>query len=54
MGYSNLQQLAAADVQTIVETAAALTGSTCWKNSPQAKAAIQDAITAAARAVLEC
>lgn len=54
MGYSNLQQLAAADVQTIVETAAALTGSTCWKNSPQAKAAIQAAITAAARAVLEC
>lgn len=49
MGYSNLQQLAAADVQNIVESAAALVGSSCWKNSPQARAAIQAAIDAAAR-----
>lgn len=50
MGYSTLAQLAAADVQDIVENAAALVGSTCWKNSPQAKAAIQGAISAAALA----
>lgn len=49
MGYSDLGQLAAADVKSIVERAAALVGSTCWKNSPQAKAAIQAAITAATR-----
>lgn len=50
MGYSDLEQLAAADVQSIVERAAALVGSSCWKNSPQAKAAIQAAIAAAALA----
>lgn len=48
MGYSTLSELAGADVQHIVETAASLTGSSCWKNSPQAKAAIQGAINAAA------
>lgn len=50
MGYSNLRDLAAADARQIVEGAAALAGSTCWKNSPQAKAAIQAAIAAAAGA----
>ncbi len=50
MGYSNLKELAAADARQIVEAAAELVGSTCWKNSPQAKAAIQAAITAAAGA----
>lgn len=50
MGFSSLGQLAAADAQHIVEGAATLAGSTCWKNSPQAKAAIQAAITAAASA----
>jgi DNA transformation protein len=50
MGYADLAQLAAADVQDIVERAAALVGSTCWKNSPQAKAAIQAAIIAATHA----
>jgi DNA transformation protein len=50
MGYSDLEQLAAADAQDIVERAAALVGSTCWKNSPQAKAAIHAAIMAATRA----
>lgn len=47
MGYSDLEQLAGADVQDIVERAAALVGSSCWKNSPQAKAAIGAAIIAA-------
>lgn len=45
MGYSNLKELAAADARQIVEAAAELVGSTCWKNGPQAKAAIQAAIT---------
>ena len=44
MGFCPLQQLARADVLQILSTAAGLTGSTCWKNSPQAKAAIQAAI----------
>lgn len=44
MGFSSLGQLAGADATEIVSTAAALVGSTCWKNSPQARAAIQSAI----------
>lgn len=47
MGYTTLEQLAEANVQTIVEHGAALSGSSCWKNSPQARAAIQGAISAA-------
>ena len=50
LGYADLAQLAGADVEGIVEGAAALVGSTCWNNSPQAKAAIQGAIGAAAGA----
>ncbi|HEX8479676.1 MAG TPA: TfoX/Sxy family protein [Telluria sp.] len=50
MGYSDLEQLSAANTQDIVKTAAALLGSSCWKNSPQAKAAIEAAIYAAAAA----
>ncbi|ODS55432.1 MAG: Pathogenicity locus [Acidobacteria bacterium SCN 69-37] len=44
MGFCSLQQLARADVLQVVPTAAGLTGSTCWKNSPQARAAVQAAI----------
>ena len=40
MGYDSLALLAAADMQHIVAQAAAITRSTCWKNSPQARAAI--------------
>ena len=43
LGYNNLAQLAAADARDIVEGAASLVGSSCWKNSPQARAAIQAA-----------
>lgn len=50
MGFSDLEQLAGAGVQDIVEKAAALVGSSCWKNSPQARAAIEAAILAAAHA----
>ena len=44
MGIHSLALLAAANTQDIVQTAAALVGSSCWKNSPQARAAIQAAI----------
>jgi predicted RecB family nuclease len=47
MGFQSLRQLADADANDILAQGAALTGSSCWKNSPQAKAAIQGAITAA-------
>ena len=40
MGYDSLAQLASANMQHIVSQAAAISGSTCWKNSPQARAAI--------------
>jgi predicted RecB family nuclease len=47
MGFSSLAQLALADALEIVTTAAGAVGSTCWKNSPQARSAIQSAINMA-------
>lgn len=47
MGFSSLDELRLASVEEIVAQGAALVGSTCWKNSPQAKAAIQNVITLA-------
>lgn len=44
MGIASLRQLAAAEPSGIVASAAGLTGSSCWKNSPQARAAIQAAV----------
>jgi len=44
MGIASLRQLAAAEASEIVAGAAGLTGSSCWKNSPQARAAVQAAI----------
>mgnify|MGYP006200289151 FL=1 len=44
MGIASLRQLAAAEPAEIVASAAGLTGASCWKNSPQARAAIQAAI----------
>ncbi len=44
MGYESLAHLGRANVLDIVSHGAALTGSTCWKNSPQARAAVQAAI----------
>ncbi|MDG9928652.1 MULTISPECIES: helix-hairpin-helix domain-containing protein [unclassified Pseudomonas] len=49
LGFDSLQQLAEADARDIVEQAAALLGSSCWKNSPQARAAIEAAIELARR-----
>ena len=48
LGLNNFLQLADADAKDILEQCAALTGSTCWKNSPQSKAAVAAAIGAAA------
>ncbi|GAA1472559.1 helix-hairpin-helix domain-containing protein [Corynebacterium felinum] len=46
MGFSSLVDLATADVEQILQAGAAATGSSCWKNSPQARRAIT--------AVVEC
>ncbi len=50
LGFASLEQLARADAREIVQGAASLVGSTCWKNSPQARAAIESAIEAAMEA----
>lgn len=47
MGFASLAQLGEANALHIVSQAAAIVGSTCWKNSPQARAAIQAAIALA-------
>ena len=44
---TRLEQLARANAREIVQGAASLVGSTCWKNSPQARKAIEAAIEAA-------
>ena len=44
MGLDDVAKLAAADADTVLQHGATLTGSTCWKNSPQAKAAVNAAI----------
>lgn len=51
IGIHSLAQLSQADALDIVTQAAALVGSTCWKNSPQARAAIQAAIAFAQHSV---
>ena len=47
MGLESLAQLAKANALDIVSKASALTGSSCWKNSPQARAAVESAIALA-------
>lgn len=47
MGYASLEHLSKANAIDIVSKASAMVGSTCWKNSPQARAAIQSAIALA-------
>jgi hypothetical protein len=51
MGYGSFAELAAADMMEIVSHGAAMTGSTCWKNSPLARAAVTGAIMAAQNAL---
>ncbi|MBP6562090.1 MAG: recombinase RecA [Neisseriaceae bacterium] len=40
MGFHDLAGLSQANVADITQMAANITGSSCWRNSPQAKAAI--------------
>ncbi|MDO4761787.1 MAG: helix-hairpin-helix domain-containing protein [Corynebacterium sp.] len=47
MGFSSLDDLATADVEQILQAGAAVTGSSCWKNSPQARRAITAAVECA-------
>ncbi|MBU0745185.1 MAG: helix-hairpin-helix domain-containing protein [Gammaproteobacteria bacterium] len=44
MGIESLSHLSSANALDIVSNAAAIVGSTCWKNSPQARSAIHAAI----------
>lgn len=47
LGYQTLSQLAQANAGDITRQLAAMLGTTCWRNSPQARAAITNAIEAA-------
>lgn len=47
MGFESLAHLGKANALDIVSKASAMLGSSCWKNSPQARAAIQAAIALA-------
>jgi hypothetical protein len=47
MGFESLAHLGKANALDVVSKASAMLGSTCWKNSPQARAAIQAAIALA-------
>ncbi|WP_285316760.1 helix-hairpin-helix domain-containing protein [Providencia rettgeri] len=51
MGFSSLAQLSEASYDEILSSGAALTGSSCWKNSPQAKSAVEGAILAAKQVI---
>ncbi len=47
IGFDSLEVLARTDVDHVVRQVAAMLGATCWRNSPQARAAIAGAIAAA-------
>jgi len=47
LGFESFAELGKADALDVVAQAAAMLGSTCWRNSPQARAAIQAAIALA-------
>ena len=47
MGLSSLAQLADADLVEVLVAGSALAGSSCWKNSLQARAAVEAAIALA-------
>lgn len=51
MGLDDVDKLAVADLDDVLEQGAAISGSTCWKNSPQAKQAITNAINWAKNAL---
>lgn len=47
IGFESLAHLSKANTLDIVSQVSTIIGSTCWKNSPQARAAIQAAIALA-------
>lgn len=47
IGFDSLETLSESEVDGIVKQIAAMLGASCWKNSPQARAAIAGAIAAA-------
>lgn len=47
MGITSLGELEKSDIDDILAQASAALGSTCWKNSPQARAAITAAVALA-------
>lgn len=47
IGINSFSDLANAQADEIAESVASMLGTSCWKNSPQAKAAITAAITRA-------
>lgn len=47
LGIASLAALARADADELVRSIAAHVGSSCWRNSPQARRAVADAIEAA-------
>lgn len=49
MGIESLAELRKSNVSDILAQASAALGSTCWKNSPQARAAITAAVELAKR-----
>lgn len=50
IGIDSLAALAATKPEDIVAQVAAMLGASCWKNSPQARRAIADAVAAARHA----
>jgi predicted RecB family nuclease len=52
MGFASLEQLSKADMLDVVAHGAEMMGTSCWKNSPQSRAAISGAIEAAKNVVL--
>ncbi|MBY0460579.1 MAG: hypothetical protein K2V38_24955 [Gemmataceae bacterium] len=53
IGFGSLADLRGADVAEITRRAAELVGSTCWRNSPQARAAIAAVVSLAERSQAE-
>lgn len=53
IGFDSLTALADARMDDVVKQVAAMLGASCWKNSPQARAAIAGAIACAVEAAAE-
>lgn len=47
MGFSSLGELAEANASEITQWIAGELGTTCWRNSPQARSAVESAISVA-------